>query len=162
INDARLDKATAGDLRNLRQQAGTSAESWRELGEAYLAYGYFPEAEATLRHASQRQPDSFATLYAWAYALQRLGRLEEAVEVFREALDVARDEMVSACWYHIGRCQLRREDAPAAAQAFARAPGFAPARYQHAKILLRSGRVHESIEILEMLVETFPGHLQPL
>lgn len=159
---SRLDEATATDLRALHTRAAGSWEAWQELGEAYMAFGYFCEAEACFRNIADRDPDSFAIRYGWAYTLQRLGRLDEAVVHFRRAAEVAPPDMVAACRYHLGRCHLRREDVTTAEQAFRKASGFPPADFQMAKILVRSGSPEQALPILESLTRQEPDDLQPL
>ncbi|WP_145033527.1 tetratricopeptide repeat protein [Caulifigura coniformis] len=158
---ARLDPATAEELRELRTRVGRSPERWLQLGEAYLAFGFLPEAEATLAESLRLEPDSFDIRYARGYALQRLGRLDEAIDQLQQAAEIAPPVKESTCWYHIGRGQLRKEATNAAELAFRRHPNFPPSAFQLAKILVRSDRAKEALPILDELDRRFPGSLQP-
>jgi tetratricopeptide (TPR) repeat protein len=161
VNWSRLDPATADDLQNLRTRVGRSPEQWLQLGEAYLAFGFLPESEACLTKALLFDPESFDIRYTRAYALQRLGRLDEAIDQFQQAVEVAPAARESACWYHIGRCYLRKESSGEAELAFRRRPNFPPSAYQLARILVCSDRVQEAASILDELEQRFPGSLQP-
>jgi len=161
VNWSRLDPATAEDLQELRSRVGRSSANWLQLGEAYLAFGFLPEAEATLAEALSLEPDSFDIRYARGYTLQRLGRLDEAIDQLQLAAQVAPAVKESTCWYHIGRCQLRKEATKEAEPAFRRHPNFPPSAFQRAKILVRSDRANEALPILDELDRRFPGSLQP-
>ena len=148
-NLARLPASTASDLRRL--QARTRSNyflHWRELGEAYLAYGYFVEAEACLRHASMRQPHDFGAAYGRAYSLDRMGRLTEANSQFETALELADPAMALACRYHIGRNRLRAEHAAGAEEIFSQLQGFPAADHQRAKLLVSQGRAKAAVPLI--------------
>ena len=162
-NLERLDPLTAEDLKNLREAArGNSSESWRELAEAYMAFGYLPEAEACYRVAAEWDPASFRVQYGWAYCLERLGRTAEAIDQFAKAVKLADDELSATCHYHAGRCYLREESLAEAEAEFRKIPDFPPAALQLARILIRSGRAEEAIPLLERLDAGFPGAIRPL
>ncbi|MEK6261566.1 MAG: tetratricopeptide repeat protein [Planctomycetota bacterium] len=153
VNLGRLPASTAADVRRLQQRVGTDRPAaWLELGEAYLAYGYFPQAEACLRRAANLTPHSFAAVYGHAYSLDRLCRLPEAEIRFRTAVAMTNGKAASNCWYHIGLNHLRREDAPQAEQAFLRAGDrHAPAVHARARLLIRSDRNDEALVQIEAL-----------
>lgn len=153
VNLGRLPASTAADIRRLQQRVVTDRPAaWLELGEAYLAYGYFPPAEACLKRAAMLTPRSFAALYAHAYSLDRLGRLPEAEAQFRAAAALTKDEAASNCWYHIGLSHLRREDAQQAEQAFVRAgERYAPAVHARARLLIRSRKSSEALVLIAAL-----------
>jgi tetratricopeptide (TPR) repeat protein len=160
---SRLDARTAADLLALRKaamQKGTA--EWRALGEGYMAFGYFPEAVLCYRRADELQPETFETLYAWGFCLERSGRIDEAVAKLEAAAGLAETSFGRTCWYHIGRCYLRQENVKRAEAAFLRAEGLPPARLQRARIMARTGRGREALELLTALNEQTPGAVRVL
>lgn len=158
----RFDSLTAADLENLRSRVGTDPARWRELGEACMAYGYFPEAEACFIRSDELQPENFETIYAWAYTLQRLGRLEESLERFREAGRLSPPQMLTACRHNLGRTLLRMEEVERAEGYFRYDPNFLPSSYQLAKILARTNRQDEAIALIDSTLDQIPDLMQPL
>ena len=53
-------------------------EAWYQLGLTWLELGAPAQAEPAFRRATELRPDEPALRLAWADALQRLGKLEEA------------------------------------------------------------------------------------
>lgn len=157
-NLSRLPAATAADLRRLQQRVATDRPAaWTELGEAFLAYGYFPEAEACLRRAAMQAPRSFAAVYAHAWSLDRLCRLPEAEAQFQAAAALTAGETAGNCWYHIGLNHLRRDDVPQAEQAFVQAGDrYAPAVYALARLHVRSGNNPAALVLIEKLRRDVP------
>lgn len=119
----------------LRQQAAAcrTAAAWREMGEAYLATGFFREAEACQRVACQREPSNARFAFEWAFALERLGELERANELYSLAATLGY-EHPDECHYFIGRNLLRQVRVDEAQRAFERAGELPAARYARAKI----------------------------
>lgn len=161
-NLERLPLSTAADIRRLQQQVRTDrTAAWTELGQAYLAYGYFPQAEACLKRAAMLAPRDFAAVYGQAYSLDRMGRLTEAEAQFRTAAELTRDEQAANCWYHIGVCRLRRDDPQQAERAFLRADDrYAPAVHARAKLLIRSGNTAQALELIDLLRIHVPLDIQ--
>jgi tetratricopeptide (TPR) repeat protein len=160
-NYERLDPVTAAAFRDLRDRLeGNAPDDWLELAEAWIATGYFAEAEACYRQAARLESDSFDILFGWGVALERLGRTGEAIERFHAAIPSASPSIVNVCWYHIGRCHLREENVAEAEAAFGRARDFGPAAYQRAKIRIRSGRAHEAVPLLDEHLQQAPAVLQ--
>lgn len=148
----RLPPSMVSEFRRLQQAArDDQLASWRELGEAYLAFGYFVEAEACFRRAVIVDPRDFPSHYGWAYSLDRLGRTRDANREFEAAAKMADRDMVRTCWYHIGRNLLRDEDAAAAERAFSRASGFPAADHQRAKLLIAQHRDQEAWSLIDRL-----------
>lgn len=162
LNLERFDELTTADFETLRGDVGSNAEAWRELGEACMAHGYFPEAEACLKHADQITPDQFETIYALAYTLQRMGRLEEALTEFRRARKLSSKRLATNCHYQMGLICLRMENVEHAESYFRRDPGYLPSVYQLAKILSRTDRVVEAVELVDSILKQNPDLLQPL
>lgn len=161
IDVTRLDSSTATDLQNLRRRVieESTPDTWQELAEAYMAYGYFPQAEVCYEYRDRIEPQSVYATFGWAYCLERLGRMREAIVQFRRAAERADDQLVQACWYHVGRNALCLEDAAQAESAFRKVKQFPPAKYQLAKLLVRSGRVNEAMPLLDEMDEQSPREL---
>jgi tetratricopeptide (TPR) repeat protein len=135
---ALFDPATADDIRS-RTGGVQSAEDWAKLGEAYLASGYFPEGEACYRVASGLRPSDADLAFKHGFALERLGRPDEANARYRNAIDRGHPRAADA-WYYVGRNYLRLEQAGPAADAFAKAPDLPAARFESARLLARNDR----------------------
>src|SRR5207248_10295520 len=103
-----IDSITAGELRAKAAQCRTP-EQWADLGEAYLVTGFFPEAEACLGEAAALVPTADVA-FKHAFALERLGRLEEANADYEAAVRLNHPRAAD-CWYYVGKNHLRREQA---------------------------------------------------
>jgi tetratricopeptide (TPR) repeat protein len=163
----RVDHITAAELRSLRQRLDPSkADSWHELGDAFLAYGSLPESEACFRHASMLPPNSnWGRLqFSWGLCLARLGRLRESMDHLRQAAEVVEGPLQQDCWILIGRNALRQEDLRTAEAAFRQAGDRPPARFHLAKLLVRSGRLDEAAALVEQIRTTMAdlGHFHYL
>lgn len=126
------------------------ARGWHDLGRFYFAYGYYPEAEACYRRGAELSPDDADILYDWGFGLERLGRLDDAVEQLQKAIEAGSDRR-RECQYVIGRCKLRSGDLPAAESAWRAAGDHAASLYERAKLLFRAGQAEQAIAILEKL-----------
>ena len=154
-----VDRITAEEIRLLASAASTP-EDWRRLGETYMATGFFREAEACHRVAAARQPNDGETVHQWAFALERLGALEEANAAYARAaqVDPAR---AAYSMYYIARNKLRQEDLSAAQDALAKAGDLPIGRYEMARLLVRQGERDEAAQILTELAREFPRAQQP-
>lgn len=151
-NLSRLPASTAREIQRLQSAARSGRQpEWLELGEALLAYGYFPQAEVCLRYASEKSPDDFRSVYAHAYSLDRLCRLPEAEAQFRAAARLTQGQRANNCWYHIGLGHLRRDNTVEAEQALIRARDYPPAVHTRARLMIRSGRAKEAQALIEIL-----------
>lgn len=152
-----LDPVSAQEVRERQQGvADGTADAWRALGEIYVLYGLFQEAEVCCRRAAELDPRAFWTYLWWGTALSRLGRTVESSEVFRTAIGYAEGSLANTCWYCIGMNLLREEKAVDAEAAFRAAPRYAPADYELARLLARSNRWADAVSILDRLIAAFP------
>ncbi|HVW00268.1 MAG TPA: tetratricopeptide repeat protein [Planctomycetaceae bacterium] len=157
----RIAPSTAADLNRLRRATWTdSPRSWSELGHAFLAHGYFVEAEACLHRASTLAPRDFASRFARAYSLERLGRNDAARQQFEEAAGMGNEQEASNCWYHIGQCCLRDERPEEAVAAFDRIRNLPLPDFWRARTLIEMGRAADAQPIVAQLLEGYPDSLE--
>jgi tetratricopeptide (TPR) repeat protein len=154
-----IDPLAAGHIRALARQCRSPAD-WARLGDAYLAYGYFPEGEACYRQAVEDAPEPADLAYEWAFALERIGRNEAANREYERAIRQGHPRP-GDCWYYIGRNWLRLEQAEQAREAFRKAGDHPLARYELARLLVRSGQPEEAISVLDRLTAEHPKAVQP-
>jgi tetratricopeptide (TPR) repeat protein len=159
VDLSHVDSFTAAHINELAANCHT-ADGWANLGEVYLAYGYFTEAEACYRVAVERQPSRTDWVHHWGFALERIGRLAEANAQYERAIELGHLDP-SGCWYYIGRNHLRLENLDAARAAFAKAGEQPSARYETARLLARAGQGEEALPILERLEAEYPNAVQP-
>jgi tetratricopeptide (TPR) repeat protein len=159
-NLSATDPITAADISDRVANCRT-AEQWAELGEVYLATGFFPEAEACLRHATILKPTDFDLTLKHSFALERIGRIQEANTAYRSVADSGHPRTAD-CWYYIGRNHYRLEQDAPAADAFARAGNLAAARYELARRNVRSGEFAVAKVMANRLADEFPAAYEPL
>jgi tetratricopeptide (TPR) repeat protein len=147
---------------HVRESAAScrTPDDWAGLGTTYIAYGYFPEAEACARHAAGHQPADAVRAYEWAFALERIGRLEDANVQYERAVGLGHPQ-AKECWYHIGRNWLRLERADEARSAFERAGALAGARYELARLSFHLGDEAGAATLADQLATDFPTAVQP-
>lgn len=159
VDLSHVDSFTAAHINDLTAKC-RSADDWANLGEVYLAYGYFTEAEACYRVAVEQQPSHADWVHHWGFALERIGRLAEANAQYERAIELGHLDP-GGCWYYIGRNHLRLENLTAARDAFAKAGEQPSARYETARLMARAGQGDEALPILERLAAEYPNAVQP-
>jgi len=137
-----------------------AAEDWANLGDAYLAHGFFPESESCLRRAVELTSDDASLKYRWALTLSSMGRLDDAKQRLHDALDGGHARPAD-CWYLIGRDCLRQERVEEARAAFQQAGELPAARFELAKLDVRSGRAEAARPILEQVEAELPNAHRP-
>ncbi|MBI1348943.1 hypothetical protein GC163_21940 [bacterium] len=151
---SRLPPLTAEALQSLRAHVWNDrGETWQELGEACLAFGYCAEAEVCLRQAVARLPARYSTRYMHACSLERLSRWEEANQQFQSAIALGSRQQLQTCQSQIGRNCLRLGDLPGAEAAWAACPDMPGAQVERARLLARTGRSEAALSILGPLRE---------
>ena len=145
-------------------EAGGQPE-WMAFGDALLGQGAYRAAEAAYRRAAALNPDDIEARFAVAFCIDRTGRMEESNEHYRACLELPEPPGVQQskkpfARYAIGRNLLRLEDEVGAEAAFRQNPGFPPAEYQLARILLFSGRPREAEVIVRRGLESLPLSLE--
>ncbi|MCI0378978.1 MAG: tetratricopeptide repeat protein [Gemmataceae bacterium] len=137
-----------------------SAEDWRRLGEMYMAYGFFSEAEACHRRAAELSSEHAEIVFQWAFSLERLGWLESANEQYERAAHL-QTALADEARYFIGRNLLRLEQVNEARTAFTQAQRLPAARYELARLEVREGRFAEAEKIVLDLDRSYSGAVQP-
>jgi tetratricopeptide (TPR) repeat protein len=154
-----VDEQVAAHVRESAAKCRTAAD-WAALGEVYVAYGYFPEGEACYRVAAEREPGRADRAYEWAFALERIGRLEEANAAYERAVSLGHSDP-GGCWYYVGRNRLRVEKPAEARAAFDRAGDQPSARYEVARLLAKGGDDAAALAVLDRLAAGHPAAVQP-
>jgi tetratricopeptide (TPR) repeat protein len=154
-----VDAKTADYIRE-RVAACRTADDWGDLGVVYSAYGFFPESEACARFAVELQPDRADRAYESAFALERIGLLEEANAQYERAagLNYPHPEEL---WYFVGRNWLRLDNADEARKAFEKAGDQPSARYELARLRERAGDEAGALAIADQLSAEYPTAVQP-
>ncbi|MCX8139755.1 MAG: tetratricopeptide repeat protein [Gemmataceae bacterium] len=136
------------------------AAAWQQLGEQYLALGYFPEAEACLRQALTWDRHQADAAFRHAFALERLGRIDEAIAGYEEALRRGHKRRADI-HYSIGKNHLRAERREAAQAAFQAAGDLAAARYELALLAAEAGQGEQARTLAEQLAQEHPQAYHP-
>ncbi len=152
---------TAQQLRQLHASCDpTLADNWMNLSDAYIAHGFYPEAEACARMAVQIAPQDADFRFRWAFVLSAMGRLEESVPQFRASLELGHPEP-EAVHYLVGREYLRAENTEQAAVELQSSEPLPAAMYELAKLDLRSGKPAEAIVRLKQIEAELPNVYAP-
>ncbi len=153
-----LDAISADELRALRVDRPTR-EQMARLAEVELAHGGFPQAEAYYREAVRMRADP-EMVFRHAFALERLGRCDEAIERYQIAADAGHPRTADA-HYSIARNHLRMGRAEAAAASFRKVGETPAARYELARLDARAGSLDAATRAADRLVEDYRSLQQP-
>tara|TARA_R110002111_G_scaffold234274_3_gene295308 strand:- start:29399 stop:30784 length:1386 start_codon:yes stop_codon:yes gene_type:complete len=157
----------ANDILALTQQVteDNSAFGWIQLGEALLGQGFYSHAELCFGQAARLLPASNLAQARLAFCLERTGRTQRSTEIY-EKLCADLDNTVESkrkrmqYRYEIGRNYLREENIKQAEMEFRNNLGFLPARYQLAKLLLRTDRSAEALPLITASLQQIPRSLK--
>jgi Tfp pilus assembly protein PilF len=152
-----VDPVAADELRDASASCRTS-EDWRRLGELYMGFGYFSEAEICHRIACQRDRNNALFAYQWAFALERLALLDEANAEYRRAMELGHP--ADDCRYLIARNLLRQEKAAEARATFEEGKALPACRYELARLMVRSREYSPAAALLDELATLYPNALQ--
>ncbi len=165
-----FDPVTAAELRDTAVGLGTP-EQWANLGDLYLAHGYFREAEVCVRVASQRRPEDLDLAFRHGFALERIGRLDEAIGEYRRATDGIQNsdetwkhhERTAEIWYYSARNLIRLER-PIAAQrdAFGHSGSVPATTYENSRRWICEGNLDAAGETARNLAAAHPSAFQPV
>ena len=142
---------------------GTATQStWLTLAEAFAAFGCAKQSEVCFRQASGLDPTSFQVLLDWANVLSRLGRLDEAIVAYGQALALADEVERDLVWYRMGLCRLRQERLIDAQRAFEASEKMPESALQLARILIREGRSQAAEPHVELVAQAHPNSIEAL
>lgn len=112
---ARLDEVLADPASTSAERAG----AWGDLGLHYLLYDFLDAAEATFANARALAPGDFRWTYLAGYLQLIQGRLDPAVELLEDALEVEPDFLPAVL--RLARARLERGETAAARELLGRA-----------------------------------------
>lgn len=128
------------------------------LGRAYLSIGALDDAEAVLRAALQREPNSVEGQFYLGIVLSERKDFTAAIPHFRSATRLKSDYALA--WYNLGVCLMQQGDRAAAREAYSTAiackPNFAEARINLGELLAEQGDVAAAAEQLREGVRLKP------
>lgn len=151
----------AQGLARLRESADTAMRLQPQLGEAWLARGYyfyrglsdFDSALAAFEEASRRLPNNAEVSAAIAYVLRRQGKLDEVVARLQTA--ARRDPQNTSYWSSIAETEAARRRYAEAQTALDRALVIEPARVgllmQKVRLLQQQGKLDAAQTIIDTL-----------
>ena len=135
-----------------------TGEAFGELGRLCQVYGLAEPAEAAYRQALRLAPADYRWSYLLARVLQEAGRLAEAAELYRKALDLRHDFLPALV--HQGETLIaanRLDEAETVLrEALTVLPGNAAARAALGEIALSRQRYQEAADHLEAALAAVP------
>jgi tetratricopeptide (TPR) repeat protein len=155
------DRIAVETLTRMQQQTdrGDPAD-WKRLGEYYLTYGYYPQAEMCFRVAWRMAPQDERLLLLQAASLDRMGHKPEAIDQYRLAIQRnVRD--AESYRIRIAHCLFAVGDDEAAEFELQEMKGSPEARLLLSRVLIRTGRAREAQIILQELLREFDGAIEP-
>lgn len=138
---------------------------WTRLGNGLLGKGFYAHAEPAFREALRRDQPILPAQFGLAFSLDRMGRLSESSQAYKQVLSLpgrTPDDALtqSIALYALGRNALRNEKPAAALEFFRQNPDFTAAIYQQAKILVRSDRAEEALPLIDEVLGFMPYALE--
>lgn len=155
------DRVTIDTLTKMPQELDhRNPAHWKQLGEYYLAFGYYPQAEFCFLTTSRLSPHDDSLLLLRAVSLDRLGNKREAIDLYRQAIEKnVRD--AGNFRIRIAHCLLAEGNVSAAMNEL-EAMGEDPvARLIRSRLLIRSGHAREAQTLLEGLQRDLPNNVEP-
>jgi arylsulfatase A-like enzyme/tetratricopeptide (TPR) repeat protein len=139
------------EFRELLRVGEIDTNSWENLASALLLLNRTEEALALTERAVAEAPWYRELQVLRGEALEKAGRLEEALQSYQTAIDL-RPELAENYWRH-GVVALQLDDHDRAERDFreslARDGSFEEGRLSLARLLSQSGRAAEAFEVLE-------------
>jgi tetratricopeptide (TPR) repeat protein len=136
---------------------------WIGIGDVLQRAGRFEPAVEAFRSVLELDPDSFNARYNLGVTYSNMGREDEAMAIYEEALARApKHPKAPAARNNLGALHLARGETDQALAHFEAALGDAPynleSRYNVAMLYLETGRQGEAIALLEEAAELEPNH----
>ncbi len=155
-----LDPTAVEDIRRLESEhRSDNRKDWLDLAAVYRTFGLLPEALFCYEQAEKISPLRPKDHFAWGICLSRFGEIAEAQEHLLNVI-AAHHEWQEDAWLQIGLNYLRQEDPEQAEQALRNAKQRPIAKLALARLLSRTGRESESLQLLEELLERYPNGLR--
>ena len=132
------------------------ALDWDRLGNAFLASGFYSEANACYERASQLAPESAQHAYNWGFCLLTIGRLDAADEQFDRAISLGHPHP-EACRYFLGANALRRAQIERARTAFEASSQVNASKLQLAELAIQDHDFERAQTLLDELTEEQPN-----
>lgn len=157
VRDA--DLATAIDTATARVRAHPKdAAAWANLGMVLDANGFFDEASAAYRRATELRPTEPKAWYHLAIVLERENRFEDALDAAAQAALLAPDYPPlprNVALWHLARGRVADAETHAR-RAAELSRGSSGALLVLGRVLLEQGRDAEAAEVLEAAVMAWP------
>jgi tetratricopeptide (TPR) repeat protein len=154
-----LDKEAAEDIRRMESEhRPENRKDWLNLAAVYRTFGLLPEAMFCYQQAQQRGSLGPKDQFAWGICLSRFGAMQDAEEHLQQVI-AAYHEWAPDAWLQIGLNCLRQEKPLEAEQALRKALQRPAARLALARLLSRTDRSQEALQLLEELLQDFPNGL---
>lgn len=155
-----LDPTAVEDIRRLElEHRPNHRKDWLDLAAVYRTFGLLPEALFCYEQAEQISPLRPKDHFARGICLSRFGKMAEAQDQLQQVI-TAHHEWQEDAWLQIGLNYLRQEDPEQAEQALRNAKQRPIAKLTLARLLSRTGRETEAIQLLEQLLERYPNGLR--
>ena len=155
-----LDQLAAADIRRMESEhRPENRRDWLNLAAVYRTFGLLPEAIFCYQQAQQRGALGPKEQFAWGTCLSRFGKMQAAEEHLQQVI-TAYHEWAPDAWLQIGLNSLRQEKPADAEQALRKAIQRPAARLALARLLSRTDRNQEALQLLEELLQDFPNGLR--
>jgi|GEM_PF-591244 tetratricopeptide (TPR) repeat protein len=155
-----LDKAAVADIRRMESEhRPENRRDWLNLAAVYRTFGLLPEALFCCEQAQLRGSLDPKDQFAWGICLSRFGEMQDAEEHLQQVI-IAYHEWAPDAWLQIGLNYLRQEKPADAESALRKALQRPIARLVLARLLSRTDRSQEALQLLEELLQDFPNGLR--
>ena len=155
-----LDPIAVEDIRRLESEhRADNRKDWLDLAAVYRTFGLLPEALFCYERAEKIRPLKPKDHFAWGICLSRFGEIEKAQGHLQEVI-AAHHVWQEDAWLQIGLNYLRTEEPAKAEQALRNATQRPIAKLALARLLSRTRREKESIQLLQQLLERYPNGLR--
>ena len=155
-----LDKVAAADIRRMESEhRPENRRDWLKLAAVYRTFGLLPEAIFCYQQVQQRGALGPKDQFAWGICLSRFGEMQAAEEHLQQVI-IAYHEWAPDAWLQIGLNCLRQEKPADAEEALRKAMQRPASKLALARLLSRTDRNQEALELLEELLQDFPNGLR--
>ena len=129
----------------------------RSLARIYMKLKMFAEAEVELRDYLRHDPDNAEEVSNLAFTVQQQGRLDEADEIFRKALALAKDNpmLLHSLKGLLATERCSEEDRAEFRAALLQNPGMWVIEVTVATNLIERGKVDQAQQILDDILDVF-------